>query len=56
VGRKRCRKNRRKGRDRTIHQSRQAGLHDLQDEQSAMGFLFLGLNFRGQVFLFETVG
>src|SRR5207248_8528055 len=31
----------------------QPGLHDLQNEQSAMGFVFLCFNFRSQVFLLE---
>ena len=50
------RKYRRQRRNRSIHQSRQPGLHNLQHEKPALGDLFVGLHVRGQFLLVEFLG
>src|SRR5579863_1338898 len=56
VGRERRRKNRRQSRDRTIHQAREPGLHDLQHEQALLRCVFFLASARCGLFFFDGFG
>jgi len=46
----------RERRDRAVHQAGKAQLNNLQNKQTAVGFLFFGLDAGGELFFFELIG
>jgi hypothetical protein len=44
------------GGDRAVHETGEAGLDDLKDEEAAAGFVFFFAGIGGEVLLFEMLG